>query len=585
MARALTGALTGREVARAVFDHALSDLGVSTAGLWMIEGGVIRHVGGAGMADQLPGQVTSMPLDGPYPAAVAIATGRPVAYGSRGERDLRWPSLSEVETRAEAVAVLPLLARNRVLGALHIGYSRAMAADELDLAFLGRLAELCAAALDRAALHDAEQARQAFLLDVSAAVAGAGGLAETLHRLAAAAVPRLADLCFIDVAASPQPVRRMAALHADPAAAPMVEELLERYPPSPGGGHPAIRAVTERRSFLAERLTDEYLRAEATDERHYQLMKALGYRSFVTVPLLSGHESLGAVTLISAGSGRTLGPAELALAEEMAARVAGVVAAAQRRDREHELAHVLQRMLLPVSIPEVAGVEIEARYLTAVTEAEAGGDFYDVVMLPSRRVGFVIGDVEGHDAMAAATMGQLRSALRVLAGQHREPGLLLDALRWSWELLGFSRMATCLVGRLDPVTGDVVMASAGHLPPVLIPAAGPAATTTVDISPPLGVPAGPTRELHLTLKPGETLFLYTDGLVEVRHEPIDTALNHLCSSLGGCRELSLGDLCDRIVGGHADPADRPDDVALLALRLGPQPPGGAERPSADSGES
>ena len=563
VARALTGALSGREVAAALFDHALADLGINSAGLWMVEGSAIRFVGGAGMDASLPAEVLTMPVAAELPAAVVVRTGRPVTYRSRAERDRQWPLLIGVGTLSEAVAVLPLKLGSRVLGAMHIGYAVAVEGTDFEMPFLLRLAELAAAALDRAALYDSERDRQAFLLDASAAVAEGKGWADTLHRLAMAAVPRLGDLCLIDVRDERGAIRRMAAVHADPAAAELVEELGRQRPDEP---HPAWQAMSERRPVWSADMSEDFLRRITIDERHFQLTRTLGFESFISVPLLSGTEVLGAITLVSAGSGRRFGALDAALAEELAWRVAGVVGAARRHDQEHELAHELQRLLLPSSLPAVPGVEIAARYLTAQSEAEAGGDFYDVVKLPSGRLGFVIGDVEGHDAGAAATMGQLRSAMRALAGQYREPADLIDALRWSWDLLGFSRMATCLLGRIDPTSGEVVLACAGHLPPVLIPAGGAGALVATESSPPLGAPGGPTVETRLVLGPGDTLLLYTDGLIEDRLTAIDTSLHRLLDSLSGVAGLDPEAICDRMVAAHVDLSSRRDDVAMLLLR-------------------
>lgn len=565
VARALTGALTAVDVAKAVFER-VADLGAAATGLWLVEAGTIRFVGGAGIPEALPDRVSAMPIDADFPAAEAVRTGRIVTFGSAAERDRRWPGLSGVVKVSEATAVLPLVSSGRTLGCLHIGYPVELEAGQLDLPFLGRLAELCAAALDRAQLHDAERERQAFLLDASAAVAGAVGLAETLHRLASVAVPRLADLCLIDIAESPGHIRRMAAVHADPSVQPLVDELLDRYPPEPGSRHPASQAMAEARSHWLTHMPDDYLRATSRDEHHFELTRRLGFTSFVCVPLVAAGVTLGAITLVSAGSGRRFGAQDLSLAEDLADRVADVVLAVGRHDRERELAHVLQRLLLPDSLPAIEGVEISARYLTAHQEAEAGGDFYDVVRLPSGRVGFVIGDVEGHDSVAAALMGQLRSAMRALAGQHREPRELIDALRWSWDLLGFSRMATCLVGRLDPADGSLVLCAAGHLPPVLIRGEGVADLLPVPGSPPLGAPAGQAVDSLHVMEPGSTLFLYTDGLVERRRSGIDGELERLRCYLAGAGIVALDDLLEQVIAARSVAADRPDDVAMLALR-------------------
>jgi serine/threonine-protein kinase RsbW len=500
------------------------------------------------------------------PAAVCVRTGEPVFYGSRLERDRRWPALAGAPARAEAVVVLPLVAGDGPLGCLHIGYARQMAAGEIDWKGLARLAELCAAALYRARVYDAERERQAFLLDAWTAVAGAGGYADTLRRLAAIAVPRLADLCLIDVRDVSNRARRMAAVHADPAQAGLVAELGAKYSPAIDGSHPASAAMATGLSTWSATMPDEFLRATTKDQRHYDIVKALGFTSYVCVPLVSGEEILGAITLVSAGSGRRFNGSDLALAEELATRVASVVSSARRHDRDQVLVHELQRLLLPEALPEHPGLEVAVRYLTAATEAEAGGDFYDVVLLPSGRLGLAIGDVEGHDTMAAAVMGQLRSASRVLAGQFREPGRVVDSLRWSWDLLGFGRMATAVFCRVDPASGEVAMASAGHLPPVLVSQGGLASFVPVDPSPPFGVAAGEAVDSRFVMERGETLLFYTDGLVERHAGALEGGLEELRSFVQQSALAPLEELCDAVLAGLARPGPRLDDVALLAVR-------------------
>ncbi|HTV12207.1 MAG TPA: SpoIIE family protein phosphatase [Acidimicrobiales bacterium] len=565
-ARAVSGALGAAEVASSVFEHALNELGATSAGLWLVEEGAIQLVAGVGQPREVVATLTPIPLSSDLPAAESIRAGRVLVYGSQAERDRRWPELAFLQDGSEAVAVLPLVAAEQVLGCLHIGYPAPMRPDELDIPHLTELSELCAAALYRARLYDAERERQAFLLDAWSALADAGGYADTLRRLASLAVPRLADLCLIDVKDASQRVRRMAAVHADPAKAALTRDLVERYPPLAGGPHPASTAMTTGRSTWSPTMSDEFLRATTRDEHHYLLVKELGFSSYATVPLVAGGEILGAITLVSAGSGRVYRRSDLALAEELASRVASVVAAARRRDREHQLVHELQRLLLPEQLPRAPGLEIAVRYLTAAIEAEAGGDFYDVVNLPSGLLGLMVGDVEGHDTTAAATMGQLRSASRALAGQIREPGMLVDELRSSWELLGFGRTATAIFCTVDPASGDALVASAGHLPPVLIDSNGEANFLHVQPSPPLGLQAEHAEEQHFALRTGSTLLFFTDGLVEHRYSGLPDELERLRRLLEGSADMPLEELCDVVLEAHHAQSLRQDDVALLAVR-------------------
>jgi serine phosphatase RsbU (regulator of sigma subunit) len=576
LARELSRALTAPDVVAAVF-AGVSQLGASSTGLWLLSGDALHFVSGAGAARyELAANLSSLALDADLPGPEAVRRCRTVTYASAAERNARWPALRGLHTGSQGTAVLPLQASGRVLGCLHIAFPSETGADQLDLPYLEGLAELCAAALDRALLHDAERDRQALLLEASVAVSGADSFAESLRRLAEVAASRLADMCLIDVWEEGRQIRRMAAVHRDPAVAPLVDELAERYPPAVGGEHPAFRAMAEGRSRWLGHVDEEFLRATTRDERHLDLVRRLGLRSFISVPLMGAGEVLGAITLVLTGAERSFGPADVLLAEQLAGQVAGVIGAARRLDRQHEVAHSLQSLLLPAHLPDLPGIEVCARYQAARRDAEVGGDFYDLVGLPSGRVGFAIGDVEGHDPMAAAVMGQLRSALRALAGQLREPGLLLDGLRWSWDLLGFERMATCLVGRLDPTDGSLVVASAGHLPPVLIRPDGRLGLLPVGCSPPFGLEAPPAVEHSVRVAPGSTLFLYTDGLVERPGLAIEDGIESLLEVLSGAGSACgpLDELCEKALANRPAETEPSDDIALLALRwTGDCPPG------------
>jgi hypothetical protein len=313
-------------------------------------------------------------------------------------------------------------------------------------------------------------------------------------------------------------------------------------------------------------MSDSYLRATSRDQRHFEILKRLGFESYMCIPLMDGEEVLGAITLVSAGSGRRFTAVDLALPEELAARASTVIGAARRHQREHDLAHQLQRLLLPESLPEVPGCAICVRYSAGAPQADTGGDFYDVVRLSAGRTALSIGDVEGHDAVAAAVMGQLRSASRALAGQVKGPGELVDALRASWETLGFRRMATALFAWLDPVTGEVAVSSAGHLPPAYLHRER-ATFLNIDTGPPFGVASDASSELRMQLNSGDALVLYTDGLVEQRGVELETRMGVLLGAVEERRRHpTLDGFCEHLISALVPEVHRlHDDIALLTL--------------------
>src|SRR3712207_447412 len=179
--------------------------------------------------------------------------------------------------------------------------------------------------------------------------------------------------------------------------------------------------------------------------------------------------------------------------------------------REREVAELLQRSLLPDRLPDPPGLRLAARYVPAAVGSEVGGDWYDVVLLPDGEVGLVMGDVVGHDLDAAASMGQLRNALRALAAEGAAPHTVLERLNRLCLHQGLGGMATVLYAVLDPVLGSLRMANAGHYPPLLVHE-GERAYLESDPCPPIGaVREAPfTSSVH-RLPAGSLLVLYTDG--------------------------------------------------------------------------
>ncbi|HVT42069.1 MAG TPA: GAF domain-containing protein, partial [Acidimicrobiales bacterium] len=304
--------------------------------------------------------------------------------------------------------------------------------------------------------------RNEFLLLASQVLSEVTDYREMVTRLAQVSVPVLADLCLIDIVDEDGQMRRMAAWHANPSKRALTEELQLRYPPDPGTDHPTITVMRGGRSMWSSAMSDGFLRETSQDDRHYEILKQLGFTSYITVPLrLREQEVLGTVTLVSAGSGRRFSERDLGLAEQLAKQVSAVVLRARAFDRERRISHDLQRNLLPDAIPEIEGWKVAARYLPAAIGLEVGGDWYDVVPVDERRVALVVGDVEGHDLGAAKIMSRLRHTLGLLVLEEGSPGAALDRVNNMSLAGGVERLATALVGVLDITTGVATFSSAG----------------------------------------------------------------------------------------------------------------------------
>jgi serine phosphatase RsbU (regulator of sigma subunit)/integral membrane sensor domain MASE1/anti-sigma regulatory factor (Ser/Thr protein kinase) len=241
-----------------------------------------------------------------------------------------------------------------------------------------------------------------------------------------------------------------------------------------------------------------------------------------------------------------------------------------RSHREHEIAETLQRSLVPDRIAEMPGVDVAARYVPATADVQVGGDWYDVIPLPDGLVGLAIGDVAGHGLQAAATMVQVRMALRAYALQDPAPASVMCGVHRLVSQLRVPEMVTLLYLVHDPSTGSLRFSNAGH-PPALVVHGGEATYLTGGLAPPLGVTSEAVfTEASHELVPGATLLLYTDGLVERRGVPITDGLAQLADeaveSVETTPSLGLEALCDHLLAAMLDAQQVADDVALVALR-------------------
>lgn len=410
---------------------------------------------------------------------------------------------------------------------------------------------------------------QEFLLRASDVLAGATDYADTLTQLATIAVPTLGDLCLIDVIERGR-FRRLAARHADGTRQPLVDELRLRYPPRLGGDHPAARAFQARGTVWADRIPEDLKRRAALDARHLEIVMELDFTGFIAVPLKAGDDVLGILTLVACGERRRFGPDDVVLAEELAGRVALVVAKARRYDREHQIALALQRSML-TALPDLAPWQVAARYVPAAGDVQVGGDWYDAFARPGSGPVVVIGDVVGHDLEATAAMGQLRSALRALAwasGDH--PARVLTELDTLNEGLRITDFATILVASLrqDAAGAQIRWSSAGHPPPMVLDPGGAAHFLPQRPGPVLGVATTRARrEQTAELAPGSTLLLYTDGLVERRRQSVPEGMDLLAAAAAQLAGEPLETFCDSLVSRLATGTE--DDVALLAVRVPP----------------
>jgi hypothetical protein len=415
--------------------------------------------------------------------------------------------------------------------------------------------------------------RLAFLAEVSDAMIRSLDTAETADRLARLAVPRLADWATVTVLGDDGGAPRTARAHRD-------HRRLEDLDTYLAG---RLSGARDRPALMTQLLSGQPVQLTSVDPElsgpalHSEPVRAawerLAASSVVLLPLIVHGETIGALSLVNAGNRPPHTVDEVGTAMEVARRGGLALDNARLYGRQLKVAETLQRSLLTPP-PRTDDLDIAVRYRPASRHTLVGGDFYDAFLQPDGAVSLVVGDVVGHSVDATAAMSELRSTVRALAYDHGDgPAAALQRTDRALTGLGFGTLATVLVASLEqpPPSGAVRRwalrwSSAGHPPPLLLREQGGVEVLERPAERLLGtgVPVGRSDHL-LELSTGDTVVLYTDGLLEHQRSGIDEGLRRLSAVLAGLAGRSAAEVCDevldRVVTGPAD-----DDVALLVVR-------------------
>jgi serine phosphatase RsbU (regulator of sigma subunit) len=383
---------------------------------------------------------------------------------------------------------------------------------------------------------------------------------------------------------------KMSLTHQDPKKVALAQELEDRYPPDPEAQHGVLQVLRTGQPELVPEIPEPLLDEAVRDTRHRAILRELGLKSYVIVPLVARGRTLGAITLVSAESERRYGTDELHLAEELARRAALAVDNARLYRSRSEIARTLQGSLLPSRLPDVPGVEVGLSYLPA-GEVDVGGDFYDVFdarvaegtdpSKPFPSWGVVIGDVCGKGAEAAAILALARHTIRAVAMRETRPSDILAALneamlrqRRENDDYKFCTIAYARLEKSGEGAGrgaGIIVSCGGHSAPVLLTSDG----SIRKIGGCSGRALGVFDDANLTdqeacLEPGDTLLLYTDGVTEAR-APDGTFFGEarLVSLLRSSVGLDASALASRIESAvlNFQENDPRDDLAVLVLRV------------------
>ncbi len=438
-----------------------------------------------------------------------------------------------------------------------------------DLSERQRAEQERAALLSRAhaARAEAELARERLHL-----LLGAGGLVaatrdreELLAHLTRLVVPTLADYAAVLLPGDDGRLRLAAAAQHDPVDAVQIARLrdvavsLDTLLPLPSVTSPGSTELVRDVAGLVPVWS-------ATDPVVADVLVRLGCDSAVLVALGSGDGSVG-VLAMGRRTGRTpFEASDVDVAEELGRRLSVGLGNVDVFTREHGVAEMLQRSVLPERLPEVEGVELAVRYLPATEAVDVGGDWYDAFLVGDGRLVVVLGDVVGHNLASASVMSQVRNAVRAYAVADPEPASVMARTNAALSWLMPDAMATVFYGVLDTATGTLTHATAGHPPPLLVTGEG-CAYLDGPVGLMLGVAPDTSYDVaRYVLPPGAALLLYSDGLVEDRSRSLEAGLAALAGAFsGGGPAGGAQEICELAQAAMLEPTARADDVCLLAV--------------------
>ena len=550
--------LTLDDLLVALLDRITLALRADTAAVLLLDDeGLILHARAAKGIEEEVEQGVRIPVGRGFAGRV-VAECRAIAIPDVDHADILNPILREKGIRS--LLGVPLLVEGRPIGVLHVGTLTPRLFDETDRDLLQLAADRAALAIDHARVYELER-------EARAAAEAAVRTLQSVQRVTDATLAYLS----LDDLLTELLDRMTEILEADTAAILLLEENGEMLRARAAKGieeevEQGVRIPVGR--GFAGRIAAQRRPVAILDVDHADILNPIlrekGIRSLLGVPLLVEGRVIGVLHV------GTLYEREFTLRDrdllQLAADRAALAIEHARLYEQRRVTESIQRSLLPQELAQIAGLEVAARYLPAASAAGLGGDWYDVFPVGGGRVGVAIGDVVGHGLPAATLMAQLRTALRAYAFDGHRPAEVIDRVNRMLGHVAPATMTTAAYLVLDLERETVTMVSAGHPPPLVVGPDGGAGYVPASTGVALGVSRGSRyHEETFDLAAGSTLVLYTDGVVEVRGESLDTGLERLrrLAERGG----DVEGLCDAILEEMIDTGRPGDDVALLAAHV------------------
>ena len=579
LSSALAAATTPGDVAHAAISGARRALGAQSAVVRIPDQGAqaLFCLASSGHPSLLSSGM--VPLEEGHSGACFTHGGTVVAtiesgddVGEDFEHELVPHVLAEVDGPVTVVSE-SLVGSVGALGVLSLAFVGQPEPSEPDRRFLATLAGLTAQALERAqvfehereALRTAEAARErlSLLSEVTRLLSSSLEPTTVIRRTMTLVEGRLADACVVQVPGGNGLVRldvRGPRVQAEPHDGGTEEVRFD-------SDAPAAVAFRTGRTQLA--LIDDagHPLADLHSATADDAPRPPSASTALSVPLTANGEVIGVMTFID-GPGRAFEEDDVSLATEVASRAGVALSNATRFQREHVVAEILQRSVLPEFLPDVRGLRLDAEYRAGIAGTYAGGDWYDVFPLGPDTAFFSVGDVMGKGAPAAALMGQVRSAIRAYAVAGQTPAEVLASLDRLFDALVEDRVVTAIVGRINASTGHVEMSNAGHPPPLHVRAGGTATFCPMQGS--LLIAAGLSGAMRareeLVLEPGDSLVMYSDGLIEHRGELISDGMDRLASAATVIAQAGWPERPAVTFASMLGEEERTDDLVVLCLQ-------------------